>query len=151
MKTLVSDKCIQSSEITFANHTNVISDDFKLAQTFKNYLKGAAETLRIKEHEANSDMNVNARSKDGVDVAIEKHKDHPSMKIINENLSSESRFSFKKIWASDIQNEFSYLNSEKAATSENIPTEVLKDSSKMFNSLLQDVWDCEMIGKQHFP
>ena len=82
MKTLLSDNCIQSSEITFANHTNVIFDDFKPAQTFKNYLKSAVEKLRIKEYEANSDANVNARSKDGADVAIEKYKDRPSMKII---------------------------------------------------------------------
>ena len=48
-------------------------------------------------------MNANSRSKDGVDVAIEKYKDHPSIKMFNENVSFESRFSFKEIRESDIQ------------------------------------------------
>ena len=31
-------------------------------------------------------MNANSQSKDGVDVAIEKYKDHPILKVINENV-----------------------------------------------------------------
>ena len=59
-------------------------------------------------------MKANSRSKDGVDVAIEKYMDHPNIKIINENvLSFESRFSFKEIWESGIQKEVSNLNSNR--------------------------------------
>ena len=32
----------------------------------------------------------------GVNVAIEKYKDHPGIKIIKENVSFESRFNFKE-------------------------------------------------------
>ena len=66
-------------------------------------------------------MNAN-----GVDVIIEKHKDHPSIKIINENVSFESRFSFKGIRESDIQKEVSNLNSKKTGSFGNIPTKILK-------------------------
>ena len=48
-------------------------------------------------------MNENSGSKDGVDIAIEKYKDHPSIKMINENVSFESSFSFKETRESDIQ------------------------------------------------
>ena len=96
-------------------------------------------------------MNANSRSKDGVDVAIEKYKDHPSIKMTNKNVSFESRFSFKEIRESDIQKEVSNLNSNKVGTFGNIPTKALKDSSDICNSILQDIWKYEILGKQYFP
>ena len=68
-------------------------------------------------------MNANSRSKDDVDVAIEKQKDQPSIKMINENISLQL-----EMWETDIQKEISNLNSRKAGTFVNIPTKVLKDS-----------------------
>ena len=84
-------------------------------------------------------MNANSRSKDGVDVAIEKYKDHPSNKMINENVSFKTRFSCKEIRESDIQKEVSNLNSKKMETFGNMPMKVLKDSSNICNSILQDI------------
>ena len=83
--------------------TSIFSDDFKLAQTFNNYFKSTVGILGIKECEASSDVSVNSRSKDGVDDAIEKYNDHPSINMVNENASFESRFRFKEIGDSDIQ------------------------------------------------
>ena len=57
-------------------------DDFKLTQTFKNYFESAIGKFGIKKCEASSDVNVNSRSKDSVDVVIKKYKDHPSIKMI---------------------------------------------------------------------
>ena len=56
-------------------------------------------------------MNINSRSKGG-----EKYKDHPSIKMINENVSFESCFSFKETRESGIEKEISDLNSKKAET-----------------------------------
>ena len=64
-----------------------------------------------------------SRSNNGADVAIEKCRDHSSMKMVSENVSFESRFSFKEIRESDIQKEVSNLNSKKAGTLENISNE----------------------------
>ena len=151
IKHLVSDKCIHSSAITLINNENVISDDFKLVQTFNNYFKSAVGKLGIKECEVSSDANANSRSKDGVDVAIEKYKDHPSIKMTKKNISFKSRFSFKEIRESDIQKEVSNLNFNKVRTFENVPTKVLKDSFDICNSVLQDIWKYEILGKQYFP
>ena len=54
----------------------------KLAQTLNIYFESTVGKLRTKECEANFDLNANFRSKNGVDVAIEKYKDHPNVKII---------------------------------------------------------------------
>ena len=45
------------------------------------------------------------------------------MKMVSENVSLESCFSFKEIRESDIQKEVSNLNSKKAGTLENISNE----------------------------
>ena len=94
-------------------------------------------------------MNANSRSKDGVDVVIENYKDHPGIKMINENVSFESHFSFKEMQESDIQKEASNLNSKNAGTLRNMPTKVLKDSTDICNSILQDIWNNEILGKQN--
>ena len=63
-------------------------------QTFNNYFKSAVGKLGIKECEVSSDANANSRSKDGVDVAIEKYKDHPSINMTKKygNLIYKKRF-----------------------------------------------------------
>ena len=64
-----------------------------------------------------SDVNTDSKFKDDdASVAIEKYKDHSSIKMIQENVSFESPFSFKEIRESDTQKEVSYLNSKKAKT-----------------------------------
>ena len=127
----------------------MISHDFKLAQTINNYLSAVGK-LGIKGCDASSDVNANSRFKDGVDVAIEKYKDHPSIKMINENISFESHFRFNEIRESDIQTEVSNLNSKKVGSFGNIPMKVLKDSSNICNSIRQDIWNYEILGKQYF-
>ena len=71
--------------------------------------------------------------------------------MINEDVSLELHFSFKKIQESDIQKEVSTLNSKKVGPFGNSPTKVLKDSSNICNSLLQNIWNYEILRKQYFP
>ena len=51
----------------------------------------------------------------------------------------------------DIKKVVSNMNSKKAATLGNIPTKVLKDSSDISYSILQDIWNYEILGKRYFP
>ena len=94
--------------------------------------------LGIKEYE-NFDKNPDSRSLDNVDIAINKYKNHPSIKMINENVSFESRFNFKDISESDIQKEISNLNSKKVGIFGNIPAKVFKESSNVCNAVLRDI------------
>ena len=59
----------------------------------------------------------------------------------------------KKYWEFNIQKEFSNLNSKKVGTFRNILTKVLQDScnSDICNSMLQDKWNYQLLGKQLFP
>ena len=54
----------------------------------------------------------------GVDIAIHKFKDHPSIKMINEKVRFESSFGFKEVSNLDIEREISHLNTKKVGTLE---------------------------------
>ena len=127
IKPFLSDKCLQSSTISLVDNKIVISDDSDLAKIFNSYFEKTAIELGIKECE-NFDTNPNSRSLNNVDVAINKYKNHPSIKIVNENVSFESRFNFKDIRESDIQKEISNLNLKRAGIFGNMPAKVLKES-----------------------
>ena len=86
----------------------------------------------------------------GVDIAIHKFKDHPSIKMINEKVRFESSFGFKEVSNLDIEREISHLNTKKVGTFGNIPTKVLQESSNVCNSTLKDIWNYEILGKQNF-
>ena len=100
------------------------------------HFQNAIAKLGITEYLDNFDANT-ATLGDPVDIALEKFKDHPSVKIVKENVSPESLFHFTKISVSEITKELSSLNSKKAGTFGNIPTKVLKISSDICNKVLQ--------------
>ena len=102
------------------------------------------DDLEIKECE--SDLNLDIPSTDPIDSAIIKYQNHPSIIMINENVSFESRFKFKVVNENDVQWEILNLNSKKPGTFGNIPTKILKDSPEVFNV----IWNSELLEKQ-FP
>ena len=69
------------------------------------------DNLGIKEYA--SDENINLISDDPIDNAILKYKNHPSIILINQNVSFESRFNFQVVNENDIKQEVSNLNSKK--------------------------------------
>ena len=125
MKPFLSDKCALSSRISLVSGDEIISDDIEIAESINNYYKNAASKLGLKEYENSFDINEN-NSLDPVDIITEKYKNHPSIKIINENIQFDSRFSFKEISEDDIKKELKNLNTKKASTFGNIPTKIFK-------------------------
>ena len=47
--------------------------------------------------------------------------------------------------------ELSSLSSKKVGTFGNIPTKVLKTSSEICNKVLLEIWNSEILAKQHLP
>ena len=43
------------------------------------------------------------------------------------------------------------MSSKKAGTFGNIPTKVLKTSSEICNKVLSEIWNSEILAKQHLP
>ena len=63
---------------------------------------------------------------DPIEFALKKYAVHQSVLNIKEAVS-ESRFSFKEVCKSDVENEINNLNPKKANTFNNIPPKILKE------------------------
>ena len=67
--------------------------------------------------------------------------------MIKENVSTDSLFHFAEISVSEMTKELSSLNSKKAGIFGNIPTDLLKTSSDIYNKVIQKIWNSEILGK----
>ena len=151
MKLFLSEKCTYASKISLVHNGNVISDDQELADKFNNFFEHAVDNLEIQEYQSNHHIDINSISDDLIDYAIAKYKNHPSIIMINENVSFESRFSFTVVNEDDIQREILNLNPKKPGKFGNIPAKMLKSSSEICNVALQNIWNSEILGKFYFP
>ena len=151
MKPFLSEKCTYASKISLIHNDNVISDDQELADTFNNFFEHAVDNLGIQEYRNDHNIDINSVLDDPIDYAIAKYKNHPSIIMINENVSFESRFSFTAVNEDDIQREILNLNPKKPGTFGNVPTKMLKSSSEICNVALQNIWYSEILGKLYFP
>ena len=75
---------------------------------------------------------------------------HLNVKIVKENLRTQSLFNFTEINVSEMTKELSSLNSKKAGAFENIPAKVLKPSSNICNIGHYKLWNSKILGKQYF-
>ena len=107
--------------------------------------------MGIQEYQSDHNIDINSISDDPIDYAIAKYKNHPSIIMINENVSFESRFSFTAVNEDDIQREILNLNPKKSGTFGNIPAKMLKSSSEIYNVALQNIWNSKILGKLYFP
>ena len=151
MKPFLSDKCTYASKISLVHNDNVISANEELADIFNNFFEQAVDNLGIQKYQSDHNIDINYISDDPIDYDIAKYKNHPSIIMINENVSFESRFSFTTVNEENIQRESLDLNSKKPGTFGNIPTKMLKSSSDICNFALQNVWNSEILGKLYFP
>ena len=60
---------------------------------------------------------------------------------LNKNLKNVDHVSFKEVSISEIEKELRELNSNKATTFSNIPTKILKQSSKSCSDTLQKLFN----------
>ena len=70
--------------------------------------------------------------------------------LIKQKLKNVDHFSFKEVSISEIEKELRELNSNKATTFGNIPTKILKQSSKSCSDTLQEPFN-DALRDGHFP
>ena len=105
MKHFLCEKYTYTPIISLVHNDNVIFDDQKLADVFNNFFEHAVDNLGIQECQSDHNIDINPFSDDPIDYAIAKYKNHPSIIMINENVSFESRFSFTAANEGNIQRE----------------------------------------------
>ena len=77
MKTFLSDKATQSSQITLVDENNIISEEAEVAETLNNFFDKAVTDLEIKENQYL--LSSTSGIDDPVDIAVEQFKCHPSI------------------------------------------------------------------------
>ena len=91
-ETFFKNKDTKYNNITLVDNDEIVSDDTEVAERFNCFFKNAVNKLDISENKFLLN-NVNQNVIDRVEKAIDKFQIHPSILSINENVTSESKFS----------------------------------------------------------
>ena len=102
VKPSFTDKTLKDERITLVENNKVVSDESELVEIFSKDFGNIVQNLSI-------DGLTNTSDNDAVTIrqAIEKYQNHPSIKVIRENIDTTNNFSFELInseWISKIMN-----------------------------------------------
>ena len=137
------------SQITLVNNEEIISDDSQVAETMNFFFEKAVKSLNITENRYH--LSSTSNSNDGpIETAIKKFNCHPSIIAINRNFTIASYFNFVKVNPSNIDEEISKLNTNKAGIKSDIPSKLLKDTSDISSQHLNNIWNREIIENKVF-
>ena len=148
IKPFLSEKVTTFPKISLIQNDDVISDELKVAKSFSSFFEDAVNSLGIKKDEQ---RNKNFGLSNPVEIAINNFEQHPSIKLIKENVSTTTTFSFMPTETDDIIKEISNLDNKKNGTFKNIPTRRLKDVSDICSPILASIWNEEILINKHFP
>ena len=146
VKPLFSDKQkgIQS-DIIIVENGETISDKKRVAEKLNNFFIEAVDKLDIKPYLIHN----NRVSKNTQDI-IDKYENHPSIKMIKENIKDENKFSFQDITKEDLQLQIKNLDTKKAMVENDIPTKILLKSNDIVSNHLSNFFN-QSKKQQHYP
>ena len=117
-KPFFSDKCVVGNNIVLIDGEEIYQVDQEAAKILWEFLNNAVKSLNVcLPIEYISEQF--AVSNDTIRNIISKYFDHPSIKLINDNVTKGS-FSFNRISLDDVKNEIAKLDVKKASLSSSI-------------------------------
>ena len=150
-KPFFSDKGNFSNNIILIENDEIINDPTDVANVLNDFFKNAVHKLNIAtpiEHITDTDDLV-----DPIEIAIQKYKNHPSIKKISEIVQDKNRtssFSFNPTSVTEIEHIVKKLNPRKSGTYNDIPCFILKEFSGDLCKFITDIInDC--ISNSDFP
>ena len=112
VKLFFTGKGVNNEKITLIENGETLSKNEEIAENLKNYFSDIITNLKLPPYD---DPTTNAENiADPVLKAIEKYKNHPSIKIINDKYKTNSEFTFYQVSLEKIQKELKNLNPSKA-------------------------------------
>ena len=121
-------------KIILVEDDEIISENEQISESLNKFFADAIINLNIPQYE---DPTSNT---DGIDDpvlrAIEKSKNHPSMKLIKTNSENNVSFRFQEIQLIEIEKELKNLDCSKASKDSSIPTKIVKDNIDIFVPVL---------------
>ena len=139
IKPFLSDKgTSRQGKITLIKDGAIISDDLDVANTMNIFFDQAVSSLFIKdpvEHMVFEGCN----SSDPIDKIIYKYSQHPSIKLIKENVNITDKFLFKGTSMEEIQHEIKCLNPQKSNPANTVTSKNLQKYIDICSKPLYDI------------
>ena len=86
-----------------------------------------------------------------MEKSIGKFENHPSILSINGNVNVEQPCQFSEIISEGVLSEINNLDSKRAGSYKNIPSKILKETSKISSERLAKIWNEQVIRSKNFP
>ena len=131
VKPSFTDKTLKDERITLVENNKVVSDESKLVEIFSKYFGNIVQNLGI------DGLTNTSSDNDAVTIrqAIEKYQNHPSIKVIRENIDTTNNLSSELINPECVSKIINNLDTSKATQQGNIPTKIIKDNKDLFHIL----------------
>ena len=116
-------------KITLVKNDEIISDCQPVTELFNKFFANIVKEINLV---IGNEFLINAdHIGDPVQKAIEKYKNHPSVKAISEKYDKNT-FSFRYVSLDEIKKEIKNLNTKKACQDTDIPSKIGKENSDIF-------------------
>ena len=123
---------MKDERITLVENNKVVSDESNLVEIFSKHFGNIVENLGV------DGLTNTSSDNDAVTIkqAIEKYQNHPSIKVIRENIDTTNNFSFDLINPECMSKIINNLDTSKATQQGDIPTKIIKDNKDLFSSFI---------------
>ena len=148
MKPLFSNKGSYNANIKLTFKVGIIRNDEKVVETLNSFFENADSSLKLNENLFINNDHKNIQ--DPIEKIIVKYQFHPGILIIKSKIKNTNTFRFKHVMLSDIKNEIKGLTPNKAATHNNIPRKILRQSAEVTANTLQLLFN-KAISNIEFP
>ena len=137
---------MKDERITLVENNKVVSDESKLVEIFSKYFGNIVQNLGI------DGLTNTSSDNDAVTIrqAIEKYQNHPSIKVIRENIDTTNNLSSELINPECVSKIINNLDTSKAALQGDIPTKILKDNKDLFSYFISAYFN-NAVNKGVFP
>ena len=137
---------MKDERITLVEDNKVVSDESKLVEIFSKYFGNIVQNL------GRDGLTNTSSDNDAVTIrqAIEKYQNHPSIKVIRENIDATNNFWFDLINPEYMSKIINNLDTSKATQQGDIPTKITKDNKDLFSYFISASFD-NAVNKGVFP
>ena len=132
VKPSFTDKTLKDERISLVENNKVVSDESKLVEIFGKYFANIVQNLGIDGLTNISSDNETVT----IRKAIETYQNHPSIKVIRENIDTTKNFSVDLINPECISKIINNLDTSKATQQGDIPTKIIQDNKDIFFHIL---------------
>ena len=130
--------------ITLVDNNNIIFSDIEIAEKLNTFFSNVVKEFNSKIKE---DLLCDVSSIiDPVERAIQKYKNHPSIRMIKETFDNGKTFSFDLVSPETTFKGIASLDTNKSTHANDIPTKIVKDNADLFSIFVSNAFNKSVIS-----